>query len=205
MRIGLDLDDVVANLNERLNDWHNETYGTSYSREDYYSYYFWDVWGGTREEAMAKVYRFIEEGNVMRIAPVKGAREGVQKLKGLSKSLRAITGRSETIRKSTEAWIARELPHMIDDVHFTNVYPSPGEVTRSKGEICLELGIELMIDDSTEFAESCSKQGIPVIIFDTPWNRHVPLPSLAHRAVGWDGVIEIAERIIASPNVTPLL
>lgn len=51
MRIGIDLDDVLAEFLEALIAYHNERYGTTLRTEDFMVYRFWEVWGGTRDEA----------------------------------------------------------------------------------------------------------------------------------------------------------
>ena len=56
MKIGIDLDQVLADLLPALIEFHNFTYGTVLTEKQFNSDKFWEVWGGTREEAIKKVY-----------------------------------------------------------------------------------------------------------------------------------------------------
>lgn len=59
MNVGVDLDEVLADFLPSLMDYHNENYGTDFKKEDFHSYQFWHVWGGTREEAIQKYMAFL--------------------------------------------------------------------------------------------------------------------------------------------------
>lgn len=58
MLIRIDLDDVLADFINSLIRFHNQTYGTDLTKDQFHSYNFWEVWGGNREEAIQKVYKF---------------------------------------------------------------------------------------------------------------------------------------------------
>ncbi len=204
MQIGIDLDDVLGDTNRTLNAYHNNIYGTSFTREHYLSYKYWDIWGGTREDAIRKFDHFAEQGIFEAIPPIEGALYGMKRLKDISQgTAHVITGRSESSRNSTEQWLTHHFPGEITSLHFTNVFPVNGEVTRRKGDLCRELGITLMIDDSLEFAQTCTENGIAVIIFDAPWNKSADLPPNTYRALGWHEIVDIAERIFQTRSPTP--
>lgn len=205
IRIGIDLDDVLGDTNRTLNAYHNNTHGTSFTREDYWSYKYWEIWGGTREDAIQKFDFFAEQGIFDAIPPIEGALYGIQRLKDISQgTVHVITGRSESSRIITERWLANHFPGEIESHHFTNAFPINGEVTKSKGGICRELGITLMVDDSLEFAETCIENGVTVIIFDAPWNKNADLPPNTYRAFSWHDVVRIAEDLFHMNSQTPL-
>ena len=55
MNIGVDLDEVLGDFLSSLIQYHNTNYNSVLSREDFHSYKFWEVWGGTKEEAIQKL------------------------------------------------------------------------------------------------------------------------------------------------------
>ncbi len=58
MKIGIDLDDVLIEFLPSLIQYHNEAHSTCLELSQFTSYKFWEIWGGTREQAVQKVYAF---------------------------------------------------------------------------------------------------------------------------------------------------
>lgn len=187
--IGIDFDDVLADTNTTLIRWHNERYKTTLKREDFWSYYYWDVWGGTREEAIAKFDEFGKSEYFHSILPVAGAYNGIADLSTFADRLVIITARDEEMRKVTEQWVSDHLPAVFHSIHFVGALSKNGPPKKSKGDVCKEQNLTALIDDSIEFAASCNALGIPTLIFDTPWNRKETIPSLSKRIMGWREVL----------------
>lgn len=59
MRIGVDFDDVLADFLP----YHNEKYGTSFNFGGFFSFKYWEVIGGSREDAVRKVRDFVLNNN----------------------------------------------------------------------------------------------------------------------------------------------
>lgn len=72
MIIAIDVDEVLATLLNPVIDYHNDMYNTSLTREKFQSYNWWETWGGTKEEAIAKFYDFWETDYPNRIRPIEG-------------------------------------------------------------------------------------------------------------------------------------
>src|SRR3989339_809941 len=49
MLIGIDIDDVLLHFTPALIEYHNHTYKTSLTYDQFKSPNFWEVWGGTKE------------------------------------------------------------------------------------------------------------------------------------------------------------
>lgn len=65
--------------------------------------------------------------------------------------------------------------------------------------MCLELGIELMIEDNLDYAEEIVRNGIEVILLERPWNRErQDVHSGIIRVKDWDGVRSYVEKKILS-------
>jgi len=76
-------------------------------------------------------------------------------------------------------------------VYFTNHY-SKKELneTKKKSNICIELGVELLIEDSLDYAFECSSEKIKVLLLDKPWNKADKLPAGVTRVHSWREIIE---------------
>lgn len=135
------------------------------------------------------VFRFLYGNDHQNCAAVNGAREAVSYLVTAYQMV-VITGRSETTREQTERWLKSNLAIMSPEVFFTNNFLSkPDEERRKKVEICVNLGVSILIEDSWEEAVSVASSGISVLLVDRPWNRReLPFPNV-HRVKDWDHIL----------------
>jgi uncharacterized HAD superfamily protein len=60
MKIGIDMDSVLADITSSLNAFHNERYGTQCKVEDYLDYDLSTIWKCAPDEAYERVYAFYE-------------------------------------------------------------------------------------------------------------------------------------------------
>ncbi|KAF9904020.1 hypothetical protein BX616_001433, partial [Lobosporangium transversale] len=51
--IAVDLDEVLARTSLAVAEFHNDTYGTKLTMDDFISYDYTKIWCGTREESIA--------------------------------------------------------------------------------------------------------------------------------------------------------
>ncbi|MBU6491100.1 hypothetical protein KGQ25_03060 [Patescibacteria group bacterium] len=186
--IGIDFDDVLADFNTSLAKFHNEIYGTSYRRDDIVVYELGHTWGCSGEEAARRVSEFYHSAHHDRIAPVKGAVRVLSQLKRKNVFV-IITSRPEGVRGRTFSLINKYFPRMFKEVHFLGHYHGTEARRETKGDMCKKLGVEVFIDDSLEHAASVSREGIKVLLFNTPWNRHKK-PAHVVRVFGWGDVLK---------------
>ena len=129
---------------------------------------------------------------------MKGAVEAIEWLRH-DHSLPIITSRPETIRERTAALVEKHFPPVFDGIHFLNHYRDDGTRSRerTKGEVCKALGVRVFVEDALENAVSVADEGIPVLLFDVPWNQG-ELPAGITRVFGWrDALLKLA--VILSP------
>ncbi|MBI5229280.1 hypothetical protein HY991_04155 [Candidatus Micrarchaeota archaeon] len=188
MLIGMDLDEVLADFLSSVIKFHNTTYGTSLKREDFFSYNFWEVWSGTREEAIKKVYEFHKTHYFHEIQPVEGAVEGVRELKE-EHELVVITSRQYGIEKETRVWVQKTFPDAFSGVYFTNDFSKDGLRSKSKKDFCKELGIDLLVEDHLNYAKECVADGVRVLLLDCPWNKR-ERPQKVSRVYSWKEIVE---------------
>src|SRR3990167_2873158 len=104
MIIGVDLDEVLADIMEPLNLYHNTEYGTSFRREDYVEYGLTKIWNVSWEEAMKRVYDFYRSPEFELLNPIPGAKDSLR-LISQKNSLYIITSRPLEFHHKTENWI----------------------------------------------------------------------------------------------------
>ncbi len=188
MKIGVDLDEVLGHFLPALIDWHNDTYETSWAIGQFYTYHFWEIWGGTVEESIQKVYDFHKTPYFKNIRPVKGSKESLASLKK-DHELFIITSRQNDIKQETEEWVEQHFPGMFSEIHFTNNFSQSG-AGRTKKEIADKLDIDIMIEDSAKYALECLSPGRKIFLIDYPWNKNEKLPEGIIRVNSWEEILE---------------
>ncbi len=185
MLIGVDVDEVLANFIEPYCDFHNRVYGTSVKPQNFHSYKFWEVHGGTRDETTRKVHEFYATREFASMEPHEGSHEAVELL-SLKHEMTIITSRLPGIEAATVDWIKKYYPGIFLTVNFThNSYAGEGGLR--KAEIISRLGVDVMIEDSAEYALQCSPEVEKLVLIDRPWNR-APMPSNVVRVTSWDEI-----------------
>ena len=186
--IGVDLDDVLMACNEAICIWHNANHGTSYTKNDVFSYEFNRVWGCTTEEALARVREFFHSEEHFCALPVMGAVSGLRFLG--EENIHIITARPLTVSGLTTRWLEKHFPDMVGRIHFVGKEEGDCHHQTTKPEICKSLGIEIFVDDALVHARGVAATGIPVLLFDNPWNQVDELPKNVERVYSWDEIIE---------------
>lgn len=190
MKIGVDLDDVLLDCNTSLARFHNSRYGTSYERKDVFSWHIELLWGCTREEAMVRVEHWYGSLEHSQSAPVHGAIEAVEVLSKVH-DLHIVTSRPSQIRGLTEEWLERHFRERFSGVHFTN-HSKPG--SGSKGDMCGNLGVSLLIEDSPQHAQEAAAKGVTVLLLDCPWNQEKVSGNIIRIATWKDALDFIASK-----------
>jgi uncharacterized HAD superfamily protein len=197
MKIATDLDEIDFAFTDAYLPFYNKLHGTHFKKEDIHSYYFYEVFGISREYDTKVIDMFIETAEYRNMPLVKGAYEGIREL-SKNNELYAITGRRIDKRKVTEDLVARHFDGCYKSIHFTDFKAETGHAIQ-KYEICKQLGIELMIEDLAEIAiEISQKCDIPVIMPDYPWNKNANLDGTnVTRVFGiWEGIMGDARKYI---------
>ena len=169
MKIGIDIDNVLSNFNEvLLNDYleHDKTLNnTGIIQKDEYIRKMFD-WDISYEQDYYK-------NNIERLAslftPIKDASRYVNKLKEDGHEVYIISGRdngeySDPLNMTIN-WL-KKYNISYDKLILTNAYKH-----QEKADICKELGIDIMIDDSINVCTKCSDNNIECILFETPYNK----------------------------------
>ena len=186
MNIGLDLDEVLASLTDEVLKYHNQRFNTNFKRNHMKGYELEILWNKKREEVDKILFEFFKTPEFKNLKPVEGAQKGT---KVLSKyhTLFVITSRPEILMKETKAWINKFFAHQIKEVHFAGEWTNKGR--QSKAEICKNLKVKIMIEDSLRYASACAKEGITTFLLDYPWNQSQEMKGV-HRVSSWNTILE---------------
>ena len=169
MKIGIDIDNVLSNFNEiLLNDYleHDKTLnnnGIIHKGEYIRRMFDWDT---SYEQ---NYYRNNIERLASLLTPIKNSSRYINKLKEDGNEIYIISGRDNGEYSNpydmTINWLKKyNIPY--DKLILTNAYKH-----QEKAEVCKELGIDIMIDDSINVCKKCSDNNIECILFGTPYNK----------------------------------
>lgn len=188
MLIGVDIDDVLADLVNPFTEFHNRTYGTSLTKENFIHYALWQVIGGTHEEDLRKMAEFEKTTYYSGMKPITGAISAIEIL-AANHNLIVITSRTYYMMDSTQRWINNHFPNKFQNVHFAQNYQGTGLDKKKKSEIVSELKVDFLIEDNFDYAAECARQGVKTLLFNQPWNQTHPLPRLVYRVYSWQDIL----------------
>lgn len=188
LNIGLDLDDVLLATNDAMLKWHNRVYGTSYVRRDIVTWDLTKVWHCTFDEMLSRIHEYYASPEHDETLAFVGAVEGMERL-GKGKEYHVITSRPSEMQRKTLALIQKYFPHLLESVHFTSQVTEGHVHSRKKEHVCLDLGVQVFIEDNLDYARNVASVGIPVLLFDTPWNQTDSLPKNVERVSSWNEIV----------------
>lgn len=187
MRIGIDFDDVLVDFVPAFLHYHNRLYGTDTSRDDVWSYHFWEVFDITKDEMLRRIFSFLDSPESESIRPIVGACKGVMAI-GEKHELHIITGRQDRIAPMTSRLLLKHFGDAFSGIHFANHF-SDNASHLSKGVICDRLGIDVLIDDSPANALESAAPGRKVLLLDAPWNGTIADTDSIRRVRSWKDII----------------
>ena len=198
--IAIDCDDVLIPTSLITVDHYNQKYGTDLQPVDFYGPATKDTWGtDDNDVAIGRVNEYTQsvEGFVQ-LVPFPEAILAVKAL-ALKHELHLVSGRSGSLESVTKKMVAEYFPGCFKSIEHTNYMVLSNSVheRRTKGEVCLQLGADILIDDHIAHGENVIKAGVKrVILFgDYPWNQHEALSDGIIHCVDWDSTVREIDKI----------
>lgn len=190
MKIGIDLDDVLADSLPHYLQAFNARFGFEVRLADA----AWRIADRfphiPRDEADDFFSELIADGFFSSRALIPYAKEAVNTLADDGHDLYIITGRTPRDEWITMDWLERVgvRSHFEAVVHRTC-----DTVERHKAEVASGLALGLFIEDELTVALAVAEADIPVLLFDRPWNQG-PLTGSIHRVGSWhEALMQIAD------------
>eukprot|EP01130_Rhizamoeba_saxonica_P017529 TRINITY_DN8521_c0_g1_i1.p1 TRINITY_DN8521_c0_g1~~TRINITY_DN8521_c0_g1_i1.p1 ORF type:complete len:145 (-),score=26.78 TRINITY_DN8521_c0_g1_i1:267-701(-) len=121
--VAVDIDEVLAKFVETLAEYHNKHYGTTLTISCFHSYHFSDVWGGSDEEAMEKVTRFLHSEEFSNLPMIEESYPVLKELHDTGKfKFVVVTSRQTSISEITHNWINKHYPGIFASIKSGNHY-----------------------------------------------------------------------------------
>ncbi len=202
MRVGIDLDECLAEFIWGFSNYHNDVYKTYFEKENFRSYNIWETIGGSRKEAVKKVREYYETSYFREMPVVFGSFNSVNSLLGKNE-LFVITSRPSYMIDESKKWLGQHFPDKFSDIIFSdewndsyfNFFSILFKKKLNKSDICKKLDLDFMIEDNLDYAVDCAKKGIKTLLLDKPWNKNAKPPKNVLRVSDWNEILESIERV----------
>ncbi len=199
LKIGIDIDDVLVDTSNEFMNFYNKK-GLNLKLEEIRSFYFWD--GMSKEKITEMFFEFNNSFGFKKIEFIDFAKEGVYSLKDKG-NIWFITSRPIRIKEETISFICENFnKDNFEDILFSGKSHPQG---KTKGDLCVELNLDIFIEDRVKYALDCAEKGVKVLLMNKPWNQHCPEHENIIRVNDWNEVLEkikeIEEELVCENNV----
>lgn len=180
MRIGVDIDGVIADFVAAFLPELNRI--CACSRDQIVSHDFRNNVYMDEESYKTLWEDLVDDGRIYeKLVPVGGAQNALRDL-AENHEILVISSRSGNSREATEAWLRKY------GIPFARL-----EVGKSKREkVDMMARCDLVLEDELDIARMVAARGVPVILFDYPWNQ---VGDRIRRVKGWEEAAEEIQRI----------
>jgi hypothetical protein len=184
-RIALDIDSTLHHYWPLLDEIARERFGVSLPYDEQRD---WGITVLERDQLIACVEETHSEENILSAEPYPHAVETVRRWHADGHWIHVTSHRHGRTRDATEAWLDKiGLP--FDDLHC-----SFDKVSR-----CVELGIDVLVDDSPVNLSKARANGIAAATIVHPWNEALVESGLAIGAPDWRALGERLEPLLRQP------
>jgi uncharacterized protein len=181
-KIALDIDSTLHHYWPLLDGIARERFGIALPYDEQHD---WGITQLDREQIIEAVQETHSEENILGAEPYPDAVETVEQWHGDGHWIHITSHRHGRTRSATERWLERiGLPY--DDLHC-----SFDKVTR-----CVELGIDVLVDDSPVNLSNASEHGIVAATIVHPWNQDLVDRGAVIGAKDWRTLRERLEPVL---------
>jgi uncharacterized HAD superfamily protein len=192
-RIAIDIDDVIADTLGAVHIWANAKAGASfelhhYHTDDEYWDYYNNIWARHGFEGKLVFEDFLDE-MIVDQSNIRPNDDAKRVIKALMKKYEVVflTARPPAVQEETRKWLDKNIDTSIPLYLACN--PILNETALSKGEMCNELGVGLLIDDNIDNCNSALDHEVEAIVYGHyGWNKNAP--DSMTRCLNWAAVLE---------------
>jgi len=191
--IAVDIDDTIVESLDAIRQKANEYSGTNLSLEDYntkgeyWGYYekIWEQHGMADELDIMQICEDLHD-NQSNIPLLPGAEFAVHELSKRFVII-LITARDPKWESATTEWLKDQFGSIAPRVYFSQ---SHQDISRkNKGQICIELGAQWLIDDNVQHCITAMDEGVEAILYgEYGWQSNVPTELT--KCKDWQSVLE---------------
>ena len=180
MRLAIDIDSTLHPYWDQLAAVARSRYNVDLPYETQYT---WAIDGLEPAQLKACVKETHRAEHVLAAEPYPGAVETIQRWHEQGHFIHITSHRDRDAHPHTSEWLTKiGLPH--DDL-----YCSDDKIAR-----CVEIGIDVLIDDAPSTLERARELGIVAATLEHPWNRDIPGVIIAK---DWAGLAERLRPVLA--------
>ncbi len=183
-RIALDIDSTLHHYWDLLDSIARERFGVELPYDEQRD---WGITQLERADLIAAIEETHSEENIVNAEPYPGAVGVVAGWHHAGHWIHVTSHRAVTTRSATERWLERiGMPY--DDLHC-----SYDKVSR-----CVELEIDVLVDDSPANLAQASEAGIVAATIVHPWNERLVASGAAIGGRDWPELAEKLEPVLAA-------
>ena len=191
--VGIDIDDTLAISAPMVISHSNAKWHTSLTVDDYHEDWA-KMWGVDYAEVARRADEYFGSGIILDYSPMPLADTVLMSLKSNFKLI-SVTARNDITKNDTYLWIKNNYNNVFSrkDIFFTGAWNKIDEhsVGHTKGQICKELGVDILIDDQLKHCLSAAELGITALLFgEYNWNKADILPPNVIRVRNWSEVLQ---------------
>ncbi len=182
MRIAIDIDSTLHHYWDVLSEVSERRFGVQLPYEEQFT------WGITRlrpEQLALCIEESHSDEHILASEPYPGAVEAVQGWHREGHFVQITSHREIRCREATAAWLGQL------GVPFDELHCSFDKVAR-----CVELDIDLIIDDSPLNISAALERGIIAATIEHPWNRDVCEEEDVISAQDWPGLKQLLQGVL---------
>lgn len=196
IKIGVDIDGVLADFVNHFLGHYNEKNGTNFKYQDVKTFNFEDVAKVPSEVMDKELDTYMQSDEFSEIQPLKDSIKHINILEA-KYELIIITSRPTYLVDETKRWLKHYYKNSFKHVLFSkNVWTDDRKSgNKSKAELCMESGVNIMIEDGIEYALDISAKEITVLLVDSPWNQKKDLPNNVIRVHDWNEILIQIQKI----------
>lgn len=192
-RIALDIDDTIADSTEALRRVVNSQLGVNLTREDYkipgeYWGYYERIWRhhGIADQLSFKQLNLQMAIDQSHVPLIEGVQAAVHRL-AKDVEVVLVTSREASWENATKEWFTRHFDREDIKLYFCESHVD--EKAKTKGQLCKELGVQLLVDDNVSHCKTALDEGIDAILFgEYGWHYGSDIPSPRYKS--WDVLME---------------
>ncbi len=193
--LGVDFDDTAVDTTAVRRVWYHDRYGVDVPYEAHTTTRYCELWGCTYQESVERCLEF-ERECAHSLQPFEGAAEALCAI-AREYNPHIISAREEEFHPHTDMVTSAHFPQVFCGIHLCS-YWQISAAARPKWQICRQLNIPVMLEDSANSTCDLVTHGIRVILFDRPWNRDLKKHRLVTRVEVWP---EAEEILIRKPHL----
>jgi 5'(3')-deoxyribonucleotidase len=184
MKIAIDFDDVLAASLEQFIAFYNNKFSKDISLDTFKGYTLHESIGMPEAEETELMNEYVKSSYFKEMKPKGGAQKVIERLQK-KHTLVVVTSRSEADDKKNKVWLKKYFP-FLKEIHYTR--DASGKLYRTKADVCKDIHADILLEDNAHYAQDCIDAGIPVVLFDYPYNRNLKGKNV-HRVKDWDDVL----------------